>query len=174
MTLKQVIKQLRTIVLSHRLVKSYYFGNITEWDEFTGLVYPSVVITMDRPTIEKNLTRVGFTIWIADRLKEDSSNRNDVLSDTLQMLNDFVSDVDDIEIDWLPGVEGDGDFFEDQRGNDNGDLVGGVKFDFSISIKTPKDTCQVPRNTEEVASSAILTEQGFEIITENSETIITE
>jgi hypothetical protein len=177
MTLNQNVAQLRSIITAHRQVKSFYFGDIVNWTELQAMKYTSVVLTLNDAARLKTVTQLNFSLWISDRLLTDQSNRNDVLSDTLQILQDLISQINNIEIFWFPQVDEKAiTFFEDERNNDNADVVAGVKYDFSLSIRTPLNLCVVPTrgDEEEQIRNGILREDGLFILGEDGTTIITE
>jgi hypothetical protein len=175
MTLNQAIKNLRELVLSHRQVNSFYLGHISEWSEFSGLSYPSVVVTLGEPVIGKNMNRLNLSFWISDRLTEDNSNRDEVLSDTLQILNDLISLMHDQDYEWLPDTdEKQASFYDDELNNDNNDRVGGIKFDFELGLYHVKDRCRVPVAGDAQSGNFILTEDGLYIRTEDNQSIETE
>jgi len=163
MTLNQTIKRLQDIVVEHGQINSYYFGELSNWSSFPNLVYPSCLITLNDATITTPRTELNFSMWVTDRLTFDNTNSNEVMSDTLQVMNDLLAAIDDTAINWLPNFEGKPVvFFEDSRNNDNADVVGGVKIDFTIGINTPKDRCAMPTRTR----NYIITETGLVIIGE--------
>jgi hypothetical protein len=170
-TLNQVKQKLREIVLSHAQINSYYWGDISDWTEFNGLVYPSCLVTLNDALTTKPFTTLNLSIWVSGRLLHDGSNVDDVLSDTLQIINDLLSDIDNQDNLWRPELEGKVlNFFSDKMGNDNADVVAGVRVDFAISIITPRDRCQVPHRV----TRFIATEQGFEILSENGNVLTPE
>jgi hypothetical protein len=159
--------------VAHPQIKSFYFGDISEWSEFTGLAYPSFVITIGEPSFEKNITWLNFSAWASDRLTENNSNRNEVLSDMMQVMQDFIATVDNPELDWLPDVDGkNGVFYYDELGNDNADIIGGIKLDFRIGLHNPKNRCHIPSSSDGAQiGNFILTEEGLYIKTEDGEGI---
>jgi hypothetical protein len=171
MTLLQVIEKLREIARDHRLINSFYFGDISKWSEFSTVNYASCVLTLNNANYSAPLTQLNFSLWIADRLLHDGSNRDNVLSDTLQIMQDLIAMIDNPSFrDWKPELNGALEFFEDDRGNDNADIVAGVKLDFVITVPKANNRCAVPTNTR----NAILTEEGLEIFTEDGNYIAPE
>jgi hypothetical protein len=171
MTLIQVIARIREIVADQRLIKSFYFGDISNWSEFAEMQYTSCVLTLNGASFQAPLTTFNFSIWISDRLDSNGANRDNILSDTVQIIQDVVAIMNNQAYrDWKPETNNQLEFFEDMRGNDSVDMVAGTKLDFSISTLTPANRCFIPTNSR----SAILTEEGLEIFTEDGNYIAPE
>lgn len=172
MTLNKVISRIKKIVGDHLQIKTFYFGELTEWVEFSFLQYNSVLLVLNGANISRNEIAYNFTIYIADLLNNGSDNKTEIHSDTVLILNDLFSDFDDQGLydDWT--FEGDGanvTFFDDERGNDNPDIVAGVQCNFTIKTSLVHDRCQIPKRR-----NGILHEQGFTIFTENNQITVTE
>jgi hypothetical protein len=166
MTLNQVKKTLRDIAASHKLINSFYFGDLSEWAEFDGLKYTSCLVVVNEAVFRRPLFDLNLSLWITDRLEADNSNRDEVLSDTLQIVHDFMSEIDSPAHEWRPQIDGASlSIVEDYRGNDNADRVAGWKVDFSLGLIAPLNRCVVPKRRY------IQTENGFNFITEDGQTM---
>jgi hypothetical protein len=171
MTLNKVKSQLKEIIETHKLVRSFYFGDLSEWTEFTEMAYPSTLFVLNDANFNRPVTTLNLSLYVSDRLEEDNSNRDEVLSDTLQIVQDILADIDNPTNDWLPNVIGAQlTPFEDNRGNDNVDNVAGWKIDFSLGLYTPANRCAIPKGMRKF----LITEGGLEIISEDADLVTIE
>lgn len=117
-TLNQVIKRLQTIALNHAQLNPLiqteptfsHFGFGDLWDEGEILTDAGTVITERFPLVWANvqsanvtslgaqangLVTISMQLLFMDLVHKDTTNQNDVLSDTLQIATDFITELQD-------------------------------------------------------------------------------
>ncbi len=91
-TLNMIYKLFTDIASANFLIKTFTIGDIFEVD-LTKVEYTLAhLITKDAKYSERALT-YNFQLIIMDLVKKDESSEEDVLSDTLQIVGDFVSEL---------------------------------------------------------------------------------
>lgn len=116
-TLNNLIKLFEDIAEAHYQIKYFGFGELWEVDGVTAKKmenYPVLWVVPTGATQEENTTVFTFDVLCFDNVENDESNENEVLSDTIQILQDVVRIIrensDDYEIDsfnniYLPFTE---------------------------------------------------------------------
>lgn len=176
-TLNQAVRQIKNIVLGHRQISSFYFGEAENWTKL-NLRYGSVLLSLGGPVrIVKRGIEIDFELFAVDlvyKVEEDLNNDAiygntlEVQSDTLSIVNDIISLINKLEINWILKDGISCTPFSDVPINE--DVVAGVKVSFTIYIPTVQNRCDAPV----IDRNAIITEDGLEIFTENNETIVIE
>ena len=143
-TVNQLLKLIKDTSENHNQVNKFLFAK--DWDfETEGQVkYPLVGVALVQPA--QFITRVieyDFTIWVADLVKKDRSNELEVLSDTIQIAVDIVSDLiqnnqdDEMEItqniSYTP--------FTEKWDSE----VSGWTFELKIRVPSINNECQIPK-----------------------------
>jgi hypothetical protein len=103
LNLKNIVDDFRLLADRHKQINSYGFGDL---DEFTYQVdrrdkqenrsdqapyYPYLYVIPANVIQEFGFMTYEFNLIISDIMKRDMDNMTDILSDTLQMMNDVVS-----------------------------------------------------------------------------------
>lgn len=108
---KQIVDDLEDIAIAHEQVNSFGYGDITQltMDVQTKkepLYTRMYVLPADTILAENQLT-INFTIIIADRIEDDYSDQQEVLSDTLEICKDVytVLYLSEYETEWGATVE---------------------------------------------------------------------
>lgn len=117
-TLNQIIKRLKTIAIEHAQLNPLlqtesafsHFGFGDLWEEGQILTDEGTVITEKFPLVWANvqnanmtsqgasssgLLQINMQLLFMDLVHKDETNENDVLSDTLQIATDFITELQD-------------------------------------------------------------------------------
>lgn len=143
-TYNQVLEKLEGIINANPLFKTITKGDIWEVDN-TTITYPQIHIVSEGVDFSTYELTYRFRLFIMDLVKKDESNEQEVLSDTLQMLQDIIAklinadDVDDRDQYRLSRSITAEDFTE--RFNDE---VAGWTAGISISVDYTASECDVP------------------------------
>ena len=89
-TLNNLIELFADIANSNGGVKSHSFGDIWEID-VTERNYAVSHLSIENAQYLANEIQYDFKLYVMDLVSKDESNENDVLSDTLQIIGDFIS-----------------------------------------------------------------------------------
>jgi hypothetical protein len=138
----QIITDWRNFANEHRQINSFGFGDITEltMDITTKQEpkYPRLYFVPNRTRLQQSHMHITWTVIMCDKVEDDLSNIQDVLSDQLEIVKDFFARtyLSDYEADWDAAVE---PFIE------RGDAVlGGWTLTISITQKSDYNRCVLP------------------------------
>jgi hypothetical protein len=172
MTLNQVIGEVKRLVAGNKFINSLYFGEVSEWTEHDRIIYPNVLITVGDITPLGPEYGVDLTLYISDLLEPSAANRLEVFSDTLQIAQDLAADLNDQNrYPWIFDLTKPLQFFDDVRGNDNADTVGGVILQFTLRVTYIKECSQIDEGR---IDRGILQENGLHILIEDGQYVDTE
>lgn len=107
----QIISDWRGFANDHAQIRSFGFGDATQltMDVTTKQEpkYPRLYFVPERTRLQQNHMHITWRVFMVDKLEEDLSNLQDVLSDQLEIVKDFFSRsyLSDYEADWDPSVE---------------------------------------------------------------------
>ena len=147
LTLNQVIARIETLALSHKQIRSFYFGEVPEFDANGEIVYPACFLEQQPGSIDRveKLQKFAFRLYLVDLVPESTAseeNETDVLSDMHSVAADMMAMLmySEYEDDWLitetapvtPVTES------------LGDLVAGAYVDIEVGVDFLADRCQVP------------------------------
>lgn len=147
LTLNQVTERIRTLALSHKQIRSFYFGDLPEFDANGEIVYAACFLEQQPGSIDRinHVQNFNFRVYLLDLVPEatkSEQNETEVLSDMHSVAADFVSMLmySEYQNDWViadvtqatPVTEG------------LNDLVAGVQLDIQVSVDFVADRCQVP------------------------------
>jgi len=92
---KQIIQDLSGIAYYHNQIKSFGYGDLTQvtMDIETKQepVYTKMYVVPGAVTLAQNRILYNFSIILMDRINEDRSNQEDVMSDTLEICKDVFT-----------------------------------------------------------------------------------
>jgi hypothetical protein len=151
MTLNQIIAAIRRAGENHKMIRSVAFG--PEYDLVADggkenypllfVIPDTTTMLFDMSTADKEKT-YSFVMSVMDRQFEDSTNQMEVLSDTLQILEDIISSLQYIYRDSRVNfaVNDDALPFYDAHG----DVVAGYTIRMEVGVPANRDFCSVPSN----------------------------
>ena len=93
-TFNEIIIAFETFSDEHHQINTFYSGQTWNFQTQTNL-YPAVIMLPESSSMEKGSINLSFNLFIADILNSDRTNLDEIYSDTLQILADFVSYFDD-------------------------------------------------------------------------------
>lgn len=147
LTLNQIVDRIRTLALSHLQLRSFYFGDVPEFDANGEIVYAACFLEQLPGSIDRveHLQRFVFRMYLVDLVPESTKseeNETEVLSDMSSVAADMLAMLMDTatQFDWL---------IKDTTGvtpvtESLGDLVAGVFMDIEIAVDFLADRCWVP------------------------------
>jgi hypothetical protein len=90
-TYNNVIDALKCVAITHGMVNNVSSGDADQIDIAANNVYPLVHIVPQQVTANVKAITFNFNIVVMDLVKQDDSNEQQVLSDTLQIILDIIS-----------------------------------------------------------------------------------
>jgi hypothetical protein len=148
MTLNQIVYQIKSIALSHKMIKSFFEGQVTDRLNDKGTKYPCCFLTLRNGSYDssRGASIFNFSLVVVDLVnisKDTKKNQLDVESDSLQTLQDLFTQFS------RPEYEGwrisESNSFNIIYEGDN-DLHGGASLDLSISTRYSRDACGLHSN----------------------------
>ena len=93
-TYKNIIDDFNSIATNHYLINSFHSGFLDEVDidKMDASNFPILYVEPSTSTIDQGMLTYSFNIFILNLLKEDLSNREEVWSSTLQIMQDIVAE----------------------------------------------------------------------------------
>lgn len=92
---KQIIQDLSGIAYYHNQINSFGYGDITQVtmdvETHKEPVYTRMYVVPGDVTLNQNRLDYNFSIIIMDRINDDLSNQQDVMSDTLEITKDIFT-----------------------------------------------------------------------------------
>ncbi len=150
MTLKQLIKRIRTIVEAHAQVKSFFHNvSLEEWLNDKRAKYAAVFLHDLGGTIstDGHSTTISFDMYIVDMVNVSENtllNELDVQSDMLSIAQDLISQFNQPVNGWF--MSSDNSFSQLLEGNTESDhdIFAGIKISFSMRLPYKQNVCIVP------------------------------
>jgi hypothetical protein len=141
-TYKQILLDWQRFSDAHKQVRSWGFGDATEltMDIITKKEpkYPRLYFVPNKTRLNQNHMHLTWTVIVCDKVEDDLSNQQDVLSDCLEIAKDFFakSYLSDYDVEWnailSPWLE-------------KADTVlGGWTFDITVQQKFDYNRCVLP------------------------------
>lgn len=169
MTLNQIVARIRTLALSHKQIRTFYFGDVPEFDANGDIIYAACFLESLPGGInrDEHFQRFNFRIYLVDlvNVSEDTEgNETEVLSDMSSVASDILSMLmyHEYEDDWLPITQASITPVTESLG----DMVAGVMMEVGINVPFLADRCVVPSDDVEfetdfdMARTRILTYTG--------------
>lgn len=169
MTLEQIIIEIRKFVSAHRQLKSFFEGDIFDFDLTKSQLYPVFTTTLLPSSIGEGVESFTFQFGVFDKLDNDLANRINVLSDARQICTDFIAymrnnpAMDTIDIGLPITLEDFSTKFTD--------FTAGYFFTASLSQHQGLNFCQLPINSEETFQ-VLGTDDNKAIITNDGKLIL--
>lgn len=89
-TYKDIVDMIEDFSNNHLQLNSFYSGKLWNFEAEQN-IYPALVILPTTSTIQRGTIQLTFNIVIADILNSDKSNLDFIYSNTLQILTDLFS-----------------------------------------------------------------------------------
>jgi hypothetical protein len=138
----QIISDWRGFADSHLQINSFGFGDveqlINDIETKVEPLYPRLYFVPGDTRLSQNHMHITWRVICADRIEDDLSNQQDVLSDTLEIMKDLFSRtyLSDYDADWDAALE---PWLEQTETN-----IGGWTMTFSIQQKFDYNRCVLP------------------------------
>jgi len=142
MTLNQIVKQISAFGNNHEQIKFVYFGDVWERLSNGEVTYPAMFFNLNDAQILAKQIQYNFSIYVMDRMLMEETNETEVLSDMTLVGQDMVASLRDHIYNWIVGDNMSVTFFTES----DPDYLAGVKIDFSLTLSSLNDTCQIPTN----------------------------
>ena len=142
MTLNQIVKQITTFANNHEQIKFVYFGDVWERLSNGEVTYPAMFFTLIDAQILAKQIQYNFSIYVMDRMLMEETNETEVLSDMTLIGQDMVAELRDHIYNWVVSDNMPMTFYTES----DPDYLAGVKIDFSLTLSSLNDTCQIPTN----------------------------
>ncbi len=138
----QIIEDWKEFADKHEQVNSFGFGDIHQLtnDVLTDVepLYPRMYFVPERTRLNTNHLHITWRLIICDKVEEDLSNQQDVLSDTLEIMKDFYAKayLSDYDVEWNANLE---PWLEKTE-----TILGGWTLTLSIQQKFDYNRCVLP------------------------------
>lgn len=142
MTLNQIVKQITTFGNNHEQIKFVYFGDVWERLSNGEVTYPAMFFSLIDAQILPKQIQYNFSIYVMDRMLMEETNETDVLSDMTLVGQDMVAKLRSPEYNWIASDNMTVSFYTES----DPDYLAGVKIDFTLTLSSLNDTCQIPTN----------------------------
>lgn len=155
-SINQIHKKFSDFATAHLQINSYGFGDLSELGQSVAaytvnkdngtnnITYPSMWVTPQPSSIERHFLKLNFMCLFYDLVNQNEDNSIEVISDTLQMANDFIQylrtttneDNFDIDNEYTFQLTP----FKDRFNDD----VTGWQLDLQLNIINLNDSCNLP------------------------------
>jgi hypothetical protein len=142
MTLNQIVKQISAFGNNHEQIKFVYFGDVWERLSNGEVTYPAMFFNLNDAQILAKQIQYNFSIYVMDRMLMEETNETEVLSDMTLVGQDMVASLRDHIYNWVVSDNMSVTFFTES----DPDYLAGLKIDFSLTLSSLNDTCQIPTN----------------------------
>ena len=142
MTLNQIVKQITTFGNNHEQIKFVYFGDVWERLSNGEVTYPAMFFSLIDAQILAKQIQYNFSIYVMDRMLMEETNETEVLSDMTLIGQDMVAKLRSPEYNWTANDNMSLSFYTES----DPDYLAGIKIDFSLTLSSLNDTCQIPSN----------------------------
>ena len=140
LTLNQIVKTITTFANNHEQIKFVYFGDVLERLSNGEVTYPAMFFTLTDAQILAKQIQYNFSIYCMDRMLMEETNETEVLSDMTLIRQDMVAELRDPIYNWIASDNMTVSFYTESEP----DYLAGVKIDFSLTLSSLNDTCQIP------------------------------
>ncbi len=142
LTLNQIVKQITEFGNTHEQIKFVYFGDVWERLSNGEVTYPAMFFSLIDAQILAKQIQYNFSIYVMDRMLMEETNETEVLSDMTLIGQDMVAKLRDHVYNWIASDNMTLSFYTES----DPDYLAGVKIDFSLTLSSLNDTCQIPTN----------------------------
>lgn len=141
-SLNQIIQDLQTIVTNHLQLNSFFFGDIADLGTENPEQYPLLFADVAPSNFTYKVIGLNIQLMVMDIVKKDLSNENDVMSDTLRMIEDVIIKLRDPSNIYLIEDSISLTPFMDSQG----DEVAGWTAQITLKIPSTYNECAIPSN----------------------------
>lgn len=142
LTLNQIVKQITEFGNTHEQIKFVYFGDVWERLSNGEVTYPAMFFSLIDAQILAKQIQYNFSIYVMDRMLMEETNETEVLSDMTLIGQDMVAKLRDPVYNWIASDNMTLSFYTES----DPDYLAGVKIDFTLTLSSLNDTCQIPTN----------------------------
>lgn len=146
MTLNQVLQRLRLISLSHKQIRTFKNGLVTDFLVDKTTKYPAVFLQDSGGSISTtaHATTLRYRMFFVDlvHVSEDTKdNEQDVHSDMVSIAMDMIAQMNSSNYDdWALSTDNSLQLLVEE----DGDMYAGCYVDFSLRIMFSQNICQIP------------------------------
>ena len=141
LTLNKIVKTITDLGNAHQQIKSVYFGDLVDYlSRGTENLYPSLYVDLTGGNIAEKSVVLNFSLYFFDRVLHEETNETEVLSDMLEVCQDFIAQLRYQNFEFDEGLSANLTFFTD----DTPELLGGVRADITLDIPYIANRCIVP------------------------------
>jgi|TARA_R100001163_G_scaffold19018_1_gene16814 hypothetical protein len=90
-TYNQILKKFEDVITANKFIKTFVAGDIYEID-LTETTYMYAHLSIESATFDNAQLTYSFRLYVMDIVNKDEGNENEVLSDTLQVINDVINE----------------------------------------------------------------------------------
>jgi len=107
----QIIQDWKEFATLHEQINSFGFGPLEQLtvDRYTKVepLYPRIYFVPNTTKLSPNHMHITYNVIVCDKIEDDYSNQQDVLSDCLEICKDFFSKayLSDYDLEWNPTLE---------------------------------------------------------------------
>jgi hypothetical protein len=142
-SVNQLEAKLQTIVTNHFQLKGFLFGDPSDIGASGPVDYPFLLADCLPSNMSTKSINLSIQLMVMDIVKKDLSNENEVLSDTLQMLEDVYIKLRDInQSNYILSDSASMSPFTDSQG----DEVAGWTATVTLQIPSSYNSCEIPSN----------------------------
>ncbi len=157
MTLNNVLDRISKISLSHKQVRNFYKGLVSDFLNDHTTLYPSVFLQDNggNISVSRKQTTLSFRMYILDLVHvaaDTKMNEYDVLSDMISIAQDLITQISNTAYtDWRISADNAVQFVVEN----DGDMNAGVVVDITISIQFTQDACAIPSDLIPVTDNSM-------------------
>jgi hypothetical protein len=119
-----------------------YFGDVWERLSNGEVTYPAMFFSLTDAQILAKQIQYNFSIYVMDRMLMEETNETEVLSDMTLIGQDIVAKLREHTYNWIASDNMTLSFYTES----DPDYLAGVKIDFTLTLSSLNDTCQIPTN----------------------------
>ena len=141
-TFKDVIAEFRSFFAAHKQVNTFYSGQPADFQTQTN-IFPAVILVPAMSIIADGTVKLNFNLFVCDRENDDRSNTNEIYSDTLSIIADFLAYFDSNQSRF--GFTLDAEEVAIEPFEEEFDSVGtGWAANIEVTYTNPRSKCNIP------------------------------
>lgn len=154
-TLNQIIKSFEDFSTSHLQVHTFFSGQTWNFQSITNK-YTAVILLPLPSVVQRGMLTLNFNLFVIDQLNKDRSNKDEILSDTLQVLQDYISEFADNEDIYNFTLEEGEEIPIEPLEEELDDVVAGWVATVKIKVPYSGNTCIIPVEEEPIPTSTLI------------------